>query len=121
MHRGRGLCSWRIVDSRCEKYSAGVGYLSQSDGRVLFGLGAAEEVERVESPLAQWSGAGIGATGDSALLGGAGGGRGASLLVMSGQRIQKTWSHAQQPVQIDSRLTVPRYAARGRPDGRRPL
>ena len=93
-HRGRGLYSWRIMDSRCGKYSAGVGYLSQSDGRVLFGLGTAEEVEARRNPLAQWSGAGIGGDRRLGATWWCRRGKRALLLVMSGQRIPRIWSPA---------------------------
>ena len=90
----------------------GIGYLSQSDGRVLFGLGAAEEVKRIEI---RWPS-----------------GRVQSLehpetrfyLVVQEGKEGIVYSYVgpadtedlaglEQPVQIDSRPVVPRYAAGG--------
>ena len=88
----------------------GVGYLSQSDGRVLFGLGAAEEVEHVEI---RWSSGRVQVLerpetrrylvvqeGEEGIV--------ASYV---GPADTEDLVARKEPVQIDSRPVVPRYAA----------
>ncbi|MYK40081.1 MAG: tetratricopeptide repeat protein [Gemmatimonadetes bacterium] len=88
----------------------GVGYLSQSDGRVLFGLGTAEEVERVEI---RWSSGRVQVLerpetrrylvvqeGEEGIVAGYAGPADTEDLVAR-----------KQLVEIDSRPAVPRYAA----------
>ena len=89
----------------------GVGYLSQSDGRVLFGLGAAEEVERVEI---RWPSGRVQVLERPETR--------RYLVVQEGEEgIVSSYIGSadtedlvarKQPVQIDSQFTVPRYVAR---------
>ena len=89
----------------------GVGYLSQSDGRVLFGLGAAEEVESVEI---RWPSGRVQVLERPETR--------RYLVVQEGEEgiVSSYVGPAdteglvtrEQPVQIDSRLTATRYAAR---------
>ena len=86
----------------------GVGYLSQSDSRVLFGLGAAEKVESVEI---HWP------SGRVQVLDRAETRR--YLVVQEGKEdiissyvgAAEDWVAHEQPVPMDSRPVLPRYAA----------
>lgn len=92
----------------------GVGYLSQSDGRVLFGLGAAEEVERV---AVRWP------SGRVQLLERpetrrywvVREGEGEEGLIASyvGPADTADWGVREQPVQMDRERPVTRYVAEG--------
>ena len=88
----------------------GVGYLSQSDGRVLFGLGAAEEVERVEI---RWPSGWVQVLERPEIRHYLVVQEGEDGIVASyvGPADTENLIAREQPGQTDRRLTVPRYAA----------
>ena len=88
----------------------GIGYLSQSDGRVLFGLGAAEEVESVEI---RWPSGRVQVLERPATRHYLVVQEGKEGIVSSyvGPADTEDLIAREQPVQIASRLAVPRYAA----------
>ena len=108
--QGARVALFADAGQQIREVQRGVGYLSQSDGRVLFGLGAAEEVERVEI---RWP------SGRMQVLERPETRR--YLVVREGEEdiVSSYVGPAdteglvtrEQPVQMDSRLTVPRYAA----------
>lgn len=86
----------------------GVGYLSQSDGRVLFGLGAAEEVESV---AIHWPSGRVQVLERPQTRRYLVVQEGREDIVSSYVGPAEDWVAREQPVPMDSRPAVPRYAA----------